>query len=844
MHESTTPISAPASSEPDTAPAALRPAIPLRRLLLPGASVLAIALAMVFALVIVGQNKIAILSSDTRDQLLPALVAKNDNARDVERLILFGQEVANARDPAHRREARLAAQMLVYDQSFHLDPQTQALGKASLTMLTDIAEQMDRRDRLIVELQRTLLAVEAAMPARGDARSAWQSLLIDTVSAGSEAALDKTARKLRETTAANNGRAPAWQPLVTLRRQILAIERSNAEIWEQQALRLKAATDTLAAEAELRARERMAAIEDEAAQARHEAMAGLAVLAVLLVAALLAMRRWIVHPLVAATRILAHSPLETAEESAQPGPPPSKVAEIRAIIDAAHTLTENTRALNEERRLRLEAAAIREQELREQVAQRTAELDRAKRRAEAANEAKGSFLANMSHELRTPLNAILGFSRLMLRSSASSQDRESLGIINRSGEHLLHLINDVLDMSKIEARRVNLQPTAFELRALVGDVVAMLGDRVAAAGLYLSVDAADDLPVHVRADHVKLRQILINLVGNAIKFTQEGGVVLHVDRLDAGTTATRIVFSVEDSGVGIPEADLERIFVPFEQVAEHGANKGTGLGLAIARQFAELMGGSLTARSRPGVGSVFRLELPVDVVEQSDLQQQAIETRQVLGVAPGQPHYRILVVDDNSDSRLVLVRELGLLGLDVRAAANGIEAVAAFQEWQPHLIWMDWRMPLMNGLEATRNIRALPGGSETRILGLTASAFEERGEEFRLAGCDGYLRKPYRIAEVLDAMARHLGVRYRYADSGQERDKVVCADAVAALSELAPELRERLQEAVAVCHYGEAMGIAQEIRVEQPQAADCIESSLLRFDWQALRRTLEIAGRH
>jgi signal transduction histidine kinase/CheY-like chemotaxis protein len=833
------PTSPLASSDPS---AVRRPRrlLPLSRLLLPGAAFLAIASTVVFALIIAGQMDIAKLARDTRDHLLPMLTTQHETARDVERLILFGEELINSPDPAKRKRSRLAAQMLVFDQGFQSDPQTQALGKEALDALIAIAKERDRRDGLADQLQHTLLQAETGGMAGKLDGGRVRPLLVEIVNAGSVEVLNAAVLKLQALTP-TAASPPIWQRLADLKRELLIIDRNNLEAWEKQASRLKGVTDTLAAQADMGARNRSTEIENEAGMARRVALFGLAGLAALFFGAAVWGRIWIVKPMLDATRMLERAPRQ--EEALRE--PRTIIAEVGSIVAAAHAFAESTRALDEERRkvvqVRLEAAAAREKDLQELVEQRTRELDRAKVRAEAANEAKSAFLANMSHELRTPLNAILGFSNLMLRSVAEPRDREHLDIINRSGEHLLQLINDVLDMSKIEAHRATVNPTTFDLPALLRDVVAMVGASAAAAGIQLSIEGAVDLPVYVRCDSVKLRQILINLLGNAVKFTREGGIVVRAEWLESLSPATRrLAFTVEDSGIGIADGDLERIFRPFEQVSAPAENKGSGLGLAIARQFAELMGGTLTAKSRPQVGSQFRLELPVEVVEAADLPAPSTSGKVVVGLVAGQPRYRILIVDDNAYSRLLLARELSAIGLDVREASDGVAGVACFTEWHPHLIWMDWRMPNMDGIEATRRIRAMADGSHVKIIGLTASAFEERDPEFQAAGCNGNLRKPYRIGEILDEMARHLDLRYRYQDeaeglSGADEDSDTEG---VSMDTLPVEWIGALHEAARLCDYATATRLVANIKAIHPTTGCRLEACLARFDWQGLRACL------
>lgn len=467
-----------------------------------------------------------------------------------------------------------------------------------------------------------------------------------------------------------------------------------------------------------------------------------------------------------------------------------------------------------------------------------AALQASKDAAHAANQSKSIFLANMSHEIRTPMNAILGFAQLMQRDQKlSQQSREHLEIINRSGEHLLAIINDILEMSKIEAGRATFIPSTFDLHSLLNDLEMMFRVRTDAKKLRFLSDTVGDVPRWIITDEGKLRQVLINILGNAVKFTDEGGIALRLRAEPGIGDAVDLQFEVEDTGPGMAEEEMGRLFQPFEQSGAGIKSGGTGLGLALSRGFIQIMGGSTSVASKIGKGTTFRFEIPVREGKEEERPPKEAK-RRVLGLNPGQGEIRILIADDRETNRRLLSQLLEVVGFSTREVVNGAEAVRMVHEWKPQMVLMDMTMPVMDGYEATRKIKASPDIKNTAIIAVTASAFEEDKQRVYAAGADGYLAKPFKDEELFENIGRMTGAEYRYeeAGSGQKGSEIAGDEAVMrkGISALPPDLVGKLRAAVEGAHFDRLNDLAKQLIKEHPTLAQRMQEMAARYEYEAL----------
>ncbi|ARU59395.1 two-component hybrid sensor and regulator [Oleiphilus messinensis] len=469
------------------------------------------------------------------------------------------------------------------------------------------------------------------------------------------------------------------------------------------------------------------------------------------------------------------------------------------------------------------------------------ELERAKVDADRANQAKTTFLANMSHEIRTPMNAILGFSELLLNESNFAPDQQkSIRSINTAGNHLLGLINDILDISKIEAGRVTVVNRVFNLKKLVSELHQMFVLRTDKKGLYLRFSVSDSLPTMICSDEGKIRQVLINILGNAIKFTVQGGVSVDIAAEVVQTGQFEIQVNVHDTGPGIDEQDRKRVFAYFEQaLVGQKAPDSTGIGLAISRSYAQLLGGDVSFESVLGQGTTFYFHFNAAEAEAGVDEDWSNAT--IIGLEPASVQKTVLVVDDEEDNRRLASQILSRFGLNIVQAIDGQEAIDRFHETRPDFVLMDMRMPKVDGLEAIRRIKATEEGRKTPIAAITASAFEEEKKSILSEGADDFLRKPYRQHDLLKVVGDRLGMKFVYEKTPAElsEDPEHIARNFVAQSRLSEDWCRRIKEALELSMAQEVKDCIAELDDSEQEFAAYLSQCLDEYDYDAIFKAVE-----
>lgn len=479
------------------------------------------------------------------------------------------------------------------------------------------------------------------------------------------------------------------------------------------------------------------------------------------------------------------------------------------------------------------------------VAERIDELVSARKSAEDANQAKSAFLARITHELRTPLNAILGFSQILIKDSTLDTTHKSyIESMYRSGMHLLNMINDILDLSKIEASRMDLQNESMDLRELLRDLVGMFKMKCQSKGIGLKFEIDEIIHPFILADRSKLNQVLINLLGNAVKFTEKGevGIKVNCKSIAKDKRTQYLEFIVSDTGIGIPVEDLESVFEPFHQ-AKNSVSQGTGLGLSITKKIVSLMDGQINVRSKIGLGSEFMVEIGFEMMD-SISESHYSEYNNVIGL-DSPSTYKILVADDVEQNRTVVRLLLNRIGIEVFEATNGKEAVEYFEKIQPDFVIMDIIMPVMDGVKAMVAIKKMDAGKQIPVIALTASGFDDKRDRLIEAGFDDYILKPFTESELLESISKLGGVKYRHEDSSNNLTSTGVEynllSAQKEWAELLPEVQDELVHFLEVQEFESINEYLQKPEIEKssPNLYYILSKAIAEFDFYILDQLLK-----
>lgn len=470
---------------------------------------------------------------------------------------------------------------------------------------------------------------------------------------------------------------------------------------------------------------------------------------------------------------------------------------------------------------------------KKQLEKLTYNLQKAKKEAEFANKAKSIFLANMSHELRTPLNAILGFSEILTKDrELNSYQLKKISTINRSGNFLLSLINDILDLAKIESGKVTLEKKPTDITSVILDSFTFVKQKAQESDIEIVVDVSDKLPECILTDEIRIRQILLNFLSNALKYSQSEKVVLKVVCDDKN-----LYMDVIDYGIGISQEQIKHIFEPFVQVGNASATTGTGLGLTITKEYIEAMGGHIEVVSKEGEGSDFKAVIPYEECSKEEMLSTVNHeiSKDVVGLEDIYKDKKILIVDDKDDNRSLLMEILKPLGLKIKEAKDGYEAVRISKEWGPDLIWMDKRMPKLSGEDSIKMIRELPNSKDIKIIILSASALLHEQKELSKLNIDDFLSKPYNMNDIYGMMKKHLGLAYIYKGNSSEKNSVVSTEEFKKLlCELDEDMKKRLHDTALLLEQDKLDEIAKELQELHPKLSHKIYEISKKFNFQEI----------